>query len=77
MVGLCNEGDVDDNSGVSRVEAYEMLKDLRVMYASQGVKIFEQKQKVGGKKIFYFCLSQICGGLVVYFPFEACFTDIS
>lgn len=57
MVGLCNEGDVDDNSGVSRVEAYEMLKELRVMYASQGVKIFEQKQKVGGKKIFYFCLS--------------------
>jgi len=48
MVGLCKEGDADDNSGVSRVEAYEMLKELRVIYASQGVKIFEQKQKVGG-----------------------------
>lgn len=49
MVGLCKEGDEDDG-GVSRVEAYEMLQELRAMYASRGVKILEQKQKVEGIK---------------------------
>ena len=58
MVGLCKEGDEDDG-GVSRVEAYEMLQELRVMYASRGVKFLEQKQKVEGIKnnLFHSCLA--------------------